>query len=359
MTTLLDTLHIAWVIGSKDIVDALKNKASRINLVVMVFMVFFFCWLNVLRPFDRGVSVVVFDQGTTSKALDSATLANGAKYTFRKTTSLQEMERLMVYQDLGLVLPSDLDQVLADGGTPVLKGYVFWTARKQVPALEARFSQALGELLGHTVQVAIGGNIIVPQADADGMHANTAHLLIYFIFFTALGLIPHLMLEEKRTKTMNALLVSPASAAQIVLGKALAGLFYILVVGGLAVALFSAFIVNWVLALVALLGYALFAVGLGLAVGSFITSSRQLGFWIVVLMLVIAIPPIFFMESNLKAGIRMILTWFPSSALASLFRYACSTGVTGLQYWTNLAVATASIAIVFGLVIWKVRRSDR
>ena len=277
MKTLLDTLHIAWVIGSKDIIDAIKNRATRINIVLLVVMVVFFYWLNVLRPFDRGVSVVVFDQGTFGNAFDSTTLSNGADYTFRKATSLQEMEKLMAYQDLGLVLPPDLEQVIADGGTPVLEGYVFWAARMQVSGLEARFSQELSELLGHTVQVAIGGNIIIPQAGDAGMETSAAHLLIYFIFFTALGLIPHLMLEEKRTKTMNALLVSPASAGQIVLGKAIAGLFYILVVGGLAVAMFSVFIVNWALAVVALLGYALFAIGLGLAVGSFITSSRQYG----------------------------------------------------------------------------------
>ena len=175
MTTLLNTLHIAWVIGSKDIADALKNKNSRTNIIVIVIMVVFFYWLNVLRPFDRGVSVVVFDQGTTVNSFSSATLSNGTKYTFRKATTLQEMEGLMAYQDLGLVLPPDLDQVIADGGTPVLEGYIFWTARMQVSGLEARFTQAISELLGHTVQVAIGGNIIIPQAGYGGMETNAAH----------------------------------------------------------------------------------------------------------------------------------------------------------------------------------------
>jgi hypothetical protein len=54
----------------------------------------------------------------------------------------------------------------------------------------------------------------------------------------------------------------------------------------------------------------------------------------------------------------MVLTWFPSSALASLFRYSCSIDVTPAQFLPNLAVAIASIVIVFGLVVWKVRRSD-
>ena len=123
--------------------------------------------------------------------------------------------------------------------------------------------------------------------------------------------------------------------------------------------LFSLYIVNWGLALAAFLGYALFAIGLGLAVGSFIKSTKQLGLWMVVLILFLVIPPLFYMEPNLKAGIRMVLTWFPSSALASLFRFSCSTGVTPAQFLPNLAIAVVSIGLVFGLVIWKVRRSDR
>jgi hypothetical protein len=78
----------------------------------------------------------------------------------------------------------------------------------------------------------------------------------------------------------------------------------------------------------------------------------------VVLLLFLAIPALFYMESNLKAGIRTILTWFPSSALASLFRYSCSIGVTPAQLLPNLAIVFVSIAAVFGLVVWKVRRSD-
>jgi ABC-type polysaccharide/polyol phosphate export permease len=79
----------------------------------------------------------------------------------------------------------------------------------------------------------------------------------------------------------------------------------------------------------------------------------------VVLILILVVPPLFYMEANLKAGIRIFLTWFPSSALASLFRFSLTTGVYPAQVWPNLAIAVASIAAVFGLVIWKVRRSDR
>lgn len=359
MNALKDTLYIAWIIGTKDILDALKNKSSRSNILIMIVMVVFFYYLSILRPFDKGVSVVICDEGATSLALDSVTLKDGAKYSFRKTSSLQEMEQKMANQDLGLALPADFDQMRASGGKLTLDGYIFWTDRMKVTELEAKYGQAFSEILSQPVQVVIGQNIIIPQANVDGMQSTVTYLMVYFVFSTALLLIPHSMLEEKQTKTLDALLISPASPGQVVLGKALAGFFYILVIGGLAMALFSMFIVHWGMALAAFLGYALFAIGLGLAVGSFIKSMRQLGLWMVVLVLFLVVPPLFYMEPNLKAGIRTVLTWCPTSALASLFRYACSTGVTLAQILANLAVAVGSIGIVFGLVIWKVRRSTR
>jgi ABC-2 type transport system permease protein len=359
MKTLLDTLYMAWIIGTKDIVDALKNKNTRTNILIMVGMVAFFFWFSTLRPFDKNVSVVVYDEGQTSLTINTAKLANGATYKFRKASSLPEMQTKMAHQTLGLMLPADLDRSLASGATPTLQGYVFWADRMKVAQLEARYTQAFTEILGQPVQVEIGRNIMIPQADTGGMQATVAQQLVYFIFTMALVLIPHLMLEEKQTKTLDALLTSPASPGQVVLGKAVAGFFYILIIGGLALALNWAYVVHWGLAAVAFLGYALLAIGLALALGSLIKSAQQLSIWTLGLLLFLVVPPQFFMEPALKAGIRAVLRWFPSSALASLFRFSCSTGVTAVQLWSNLAIAVASIAAVFGWVIWKVRRSDR
>jgi ABC-type Na+ efflux pump permease subunit len=359
MKSLMDTLYLAWVIGTKDILDALKNKFARVNILIMLGMVLFFYWMGILRPFDKSVTVIVYDKGHTSLALEAVTLGDGAEYEFRDASSLEEMEQKMAFQNLGLVLPADFDQSLASGQTPTLSGYIFWVDRRKVSELEAKYSQAFGEILGQPVQVVIGQNILIPQANVDGMPVTVAQQMVYYVFMTAFMLIPFLMLEEKQTRTLDALLTSPASPGQVVLGKALAGFFYILVIGGLALAMYSRYIVNWGLALVAFLAYALFAVGLGLAMGILIKSMKQVGIWTVVLILFLVIPPLFYMESNLKPGIRIALTWLPSSALASLFRYACSIGVTPAQFLPNLAIALVSIAAVFGLVIWKVRRSDR
>jgi ABC-type Na+ efflux pump permease subunit len=359
MRTLTNTLYMAWIIGTKDIADALKNKNTRANIVIMIGMVVFFYWFGTLRPFDKDVSAVVYDEGHTNLALDTAKLESGATYRFRKASSLLDMETKMAHQTLGLVLPANLDQSLASGVAPTLRGYIFWVDRKRTAQLEAKYSQAVTEILGQPAKVAIGQNILIPQADTGGMQAYVAHLMVFYVFWTALALIPHLMLEEKQTKTLEALMTSPASPGQIVLGKALAGLFYVLIVGGLALAINWAYVVHWGLAAAAFLGYALCAIGLALAVGSFVKSAQQLQIWGLVIILFLVVPTLFYMEPNLKPGIRAVLSWFPSAAVASLFRLSCSTGVTAAYLWPSLAVTVVSIASVYGLIIWKVRRSDR
>ena len=81
MKTFLDNLYMAWAIASKDIVDALKNKNTRINIILMMGMVVFFYWASTLRPFDKRIDTVVYDEGNSNLTSGTAELADG--YTFR------------------------------------------------------------------------------------------------------------------------------------------------------------------------------------------------------------------------------------------------------------------------------------
>ena len=359
MKTLKENLYIIWTIGTKDILDVLRNKSALTNFLLMLFMVVFFYWLGTSRPFDKDVSVVVYDQGNSTLMVDEVFLPDGSRYSFRMASSLEEMKTKMANQNLGLVLPADVDTILSSEKTLVLQGYIFWVERSKVADLEVKYSQAFSTILNAPVKVEIGENIVIPQPEDSGMQTTFAQQMIYFVFMVALGMIPMLLLEEKQTKTLEALMTSPASPGQIVMGKAVAGFFYIFLVACLALILYAQYIVNWGLALVAVFGYVLFAVGLGLLVGSFMTTMKQIGIWVLFLMLFLVVPPLFFMEPNLKAGIRIFLTWFPSSALSSLLRFSCTTPAAFSQVLPNLVIVIASILLVLGLVVWKVKRSDR
>lgn len=360
-TNLMDNLYVAWAIAAKDIVEALKNKATRTNIIMMLGMVAFLSTYSNIRPWDKRIDVVVYNEGSTNLMFDTTEVSDGYTFAFYEASSIPEMERMMTLRgmglSMGLVLPVDLDQALEAGGELTVTGYLLWVNRGKVAELETLYSEKLTELLGQTVRIELKGNIVLPPPDAQSTSTNFT--LLFAIFFMAFMVVPALMLEEKRTKTLDALLVSPASAAQVVMGKALAGLFYVGLVGGLSFTFNWAYVTDWGLALLAFLCTTVFAIGLGLALGSFIPSSQQLMLWGILLNIFLLTPALFALEPLLAEGLRTVLSWLPTVALVKLFQFSFSAGVTATQLWTNLAIALGYTAVIFTLVVWKIRRSDR
>jgi len=357
MKTLLDNLYMAWAIASKDVVDVLKNKSTRNNIILMMGMVVFFYWASTLRPFDKRIDTAVYDEGASSLTVRPTDLADGYTFRFYEATSIHEMEKMMGYKQLGVVIPADFDQILASGGEPTLSGTILWVHRARAAELEAKYSAKFTELLGQPVRVEIGENFLIP---APGVETSSVHVHILFAtLFVAISLVPALMMEEKRTKTLDALLVSPASAGQVVLGKALAGLFYVALIGGLFFALNWAHIANWGLALLAFLVCAMFSIGLALAMGSFVRSKQHMVIWMLPIMFVLIIPAFFSQEPNLAPGLKGIFSWLPTSALVRIFQFSLSSSVPLDQLLTNLAIVLVSTTLVFAAVIWKVRQADR
>lgn len=352
-----DSLYMAWTIARKDIAEALKNKNTRINIVVLLGMVVFFYWMSTPRPFDKRVNVVVYDKGNTNLSLEDAKLEDGTEFIFYEASSIEDMERKMAYKELGLILPDDFDRTLGSGGEPTLEGYIFWIHRSRVAELETGYSQKLGELLGQPLQVHIGENIVIPYWDVE-TNSLPFHML-YTVLWISVAILPFLILEERKTKTIDALLVSPASSSQVILGKAMAGLFYIVLVGGLFFAFNWAYVTHWDLALLAFCTLALFGIGMALLLGGMTQSAQQLGLWTVFLMVFLIVPTVFVNEPFLASWLKSVLVWLPTAAMANLVQFSFSSAVPADQMALNLGIAFAGILVVFGLVVWKIRRSDR
>jgi len=357
MKTFMDNLYIIWTIGSKDIIDALKNRKIRTNILMMMGLVVFFYWASTVRPWDKSIEVVVYDEGATGLFEGTIELSDGFEIRHIDVSSSEQMQRNMRFEHWGLIVPIDFEQTLASGGEPVLTGYVLWRFRGEVAKLETLYTAKFSEMLGQPVRVEIGDNIIIPAPDTETTSVNT-HIL-FAVFLMAINLVPFLMMEEKQTKTMDALLVSPASAGQVVMGKALAGCFYVLLSGGLFFALNWIYITNWGLALLGFLGTALFSIGLALLVGSLGESPQQISFWTLPILFLLLVPAFFSQEPNLAAGLKAVVGWLPTSALVEVFQFAMSSSTPMDQLISDMAVILGSTALVFAIVVWKVRRSDR
>jgi hypothetical protein len=158
---------------------------------------------------------------------------------------------------------------------------------------------------------------------------------------------------------LDALLVSPASIRQVVMGKALAGLFYCLTGAGAVFALNAALILNWGLAIVAVVCGALFTVALGLLLGSVFEDKQQMTLWGFLVFNVLLVPAFLsIMTDLLPSSVIAFLRWVPTVALTTLLRTSFTSSVPLGSVLGNLALLVASAGAVYAAVVWRVRRTD-
>jgi ABC-2 type transport system permease protein len=359
MNKIVDGLNISWAIALKDVKDAFKNRGTRTNILVLVGMVVFFYWMSTLRPFDKTLEVVILDEGTSSQEYGNSRLGDGTEIEFRQAGSFPEFEQKMAYRELGIILPGNFDQQLSSSGELTLSGYIHWAKRNQVAELEKRYSENFSELLGQPTRIVIGENILLPQVEALGMASTAAFHVFFAIVFMALTVVPFLMLEERQSKTLDALLVSPASPGLVVLGKAMAGMILVIAIAGISIALNGIYVIHWGWAILGFFLTALFAIGLALLLGSLLRAPQQIAQWMLPVVFLVVVPGFFADEPNLTSAAKSVINWLPGVPFNRVLGFSVSNGSDASMIGINLGLAVFVIAVVYGLVIWQVRRSDR
>ena len=352
-------LHIVWAIASKDIVDSLRNKLVISLILALGLMLSLPKALSWVLE-SPHTSVPVYDLGDSRLAV---ALDDDSQFDLREASSIQELEKLLINTlepELGLVVPADFDQVLESGGQPELDGYVAWANRGKASSLKSEFEREFGELLGQPVRINVAGNFVYPPPDSAILSSIATITAVTLILVMGLQLVPLLLFEEKQTKTMDALLVSPASIAQVVVGKALAGLFYILVAAGVVLAVNWAAVVHWDVALLFVIGIGLFAVATGLVLGSFFHSQQETISWVTAL-IVLFVGAMFADSMGLQSSafVQGMIPWIPSVALVDVLRCSFLEHAPWGEVWANLGRVAGVSLVLYAVVVYRVRRSDR
>jgi ABC-2 type transport system permease protein len=351
-------LRIALAIAGKDIIDALKNKTTLSNIVMLFLIMAAYKWMPSLYK-ESDNFLVLLDEGNSQLV---TMLEESTTFNPLLTTSTEAFEGKLDdadVLDVGLVIPADFDHRLEAGEQPVLRGYVMWPRRAAVDELRLEYEHRLAELLGQPVSIDVAEPIHF-QPDSLGSTVMVAVTLVIVIFFAGTFTVPHLILDEKQTKTMDVLLVSPAGSSHVVAGKALAGAFYCLTSAAVAVLINWTSVMNWGLVIIGILCSTLFAVGLGLLLGIMLDNRQQMMIWAFVPANILLIP-VFLnaMEPILPQAVASVLPWIPTVAQAIVFRYACSSGAPLGQTMLHLGVSLVGGLALLAAVVWKVRGLDR
>ena len=309
------------------------------------------------------IEIVIYDPANSSltNILDSSPL-----YRVNQVDTIKEFEQSIsslgfgLGPEIGLVIPADFQQIIISGGQPVIEGYVNWSNRNNIPILKAELEDELNIRLDYPVHVNFVGNFLYPPTGSSLMLGILTITLMTVMLTIGISLVPFLLFEEKQTKTLDALLVSPAGISQVIIGKALAGFFYVLITAGIVFAIYWTGVVNWGLASLFVLCIGLFSVALGLVLGTFFERQQEVtGLITLLLVFFIGAMLISMLDLQVPKLIKAIVPMIPSVALGELFSAAFSTDPSLAKTLWNLITVLVISFLLYIMVIWKLRRHDR
>lgn len=357
-----NSLYVIGTIALKDIADAIKNHALLGLILALILMLGFPRVINLILE-QPAPPLLWYDAG--SEALPSS-LEGAADVDLRLVDSMEEFEQILsssgynVGVELGVVPPDDLEQRLASGEQITFDGYVSWINRDKAERLAAESAASLSEALNQNVRIETQGNYLIPDANSgllSGMNSLTA---ITITLMTGLTVLPTLIFEEKQSRTMSVLLVSPASIKEIVTAKAIAGGFYIVVISAVVFGLNLKGIVHWQAALIYTAGCAILSVAIALVLGSFFERQQEIMGWVGVVM-ALTLAPMFvdLVGISVPTPLNNIIPWMPSVALSDILGSAFSADFSWAAAAADTAAVTAVSLLLYGLVIWRMRQQDR
>jgi ABC-2 type transport system permease protein len=350
--------RIILAIAKKDIVDAVKNAYILFALILPVGMSLLFSFMI---PQDRPLDIVVYDPGQ-SRLVEL--LKSNAAWQLIPASSAEAVSQRVKEGALGgLALPDDFDVALAAGKTPELRVYYNGgRSGSEQLVLRQAIEGALRTLAGQTMPARLATFDVTssgPGVTRQEFDLNSFYLVLLLVMALCMVgafIVPTILVEEKEKRTLQAVLVSPASFTDLVIGKALVGLFYALLIALLLLLLNKGFAGNAAVTLLAVVLGALFLVFVGLLMGAVFSTITQVNTWSSIVMLALLIPAMFILPPQPPAPISTITRLIPTSYMADAISIGLSGKATLSNVGLDLLVLAVATVLILAAVLWALRR---
>jgi hypothetical protein len=359
---LSETLRIIWAITRKDIVDGLKNKNTISVIVISLLMVVFFRFIPSAMGEGSSSNLLIHDAGSFSLWMELEQFVEPQVYGPYPTQQLMERDLIRSFvPELGIVLPVTLDEQLENGSEVVLQGYVMhWVGASKTAAIVDNAEDLLSSVAGQSISISIDGNTVYSQPDQLGYALICSLGLVIGILMVGMSFTPNLMFEEKQTKTLDALMITPAQNNHVVSAKGLTGVFYCVLVAIVGAVFYSSLVLHWGLFIAAVLIGSFFSVGIGLWLGTIFKDRQQMMVWGFFLNFPLMLPLwLSWMQGLIPDAVREFLQWVPTVALGKIFRISFSENIELSSFGIELALVVGCTLVILIAVVWALRRSDR
>jgi len=257
--------------------------------------------------------------------------------------------------DAGIVLPAGFDASAA-AGSPNLTVY-FWgeSLAKNRNILQSTVSTMVREVAGQSAPVTINPVSIGEGESIPWSQRLAPFIVIMPIVMGGIYLTATAVVQEKERKTLNALVVTPASLTEVYAAKALLGFVFSLIMG-LAILLLTSSLGNqpWLLILFMALGTVM-AVEFGLIFSSFVSNINTLFATARIAQLIIFVPAVFYMFPWFPQWVAKI---FPSYYFVQPIMDISQGGAT----WANVSTSAFILIganVIIGIIAWQMIKRIR
>jgi len=350
-------LKIIGILVRKDLIDAIKTP--RLLLIVIVPVIIF---VATTIFFDDQLTFRVAIFTPTPSQLTSA-LA-GAEVVRLTVFDSAEAVRQAVNTEkasLGIILPDKFDQALQTSQFPQVTFLLADDGKTNQAALS--LVQQLIRFLSPTAQ-SFSASVEVMQPNSEegislrGNLKPSQFTVIIWLTMSLVGnglmLVPTLIIEERERKTLDALLLSPASYSEVALSKALVGLTYSLL-GGLVMLFIQNGLTGDVAFLLVILVAGSLALNLlGLLVGGLAKNIHTLNSFGSLLIFPLTLPAMLGLLG--PNPYIQYLQFLPTYHLVQGIAYAMNG--QGDKILFNVFVLSLECAVIFGAVVWSLKQRE-
>ncbi len=216
---------------------------------------------------DEGNSQLV----VMAKDLDSITTKE-----YQDVISLKQATRRGTV-DMGIVLPQNFDDIVVKKETSTIEAYIWGESlAKDRIILPTTIVKLTREIAGHEIPIDIASVTLGDAASTPWSERLIPFLVLMGVFFSGLMLPSTSVIEEKQKKTLEAIVITPASITEIFIAKATMGVVLSVFMGIVILLLNQAFGASSLLLVGVLFLGALMAVELGLICGALIKDITTL-----------------------------------------------------------------------------------
>ncbi|MCB2213772.1 ABC transporter permease [bacterium] len=349
-------LGIIFAIAWKDILDGWKNKVVLTGVFTALALVLLYRYLpDLTRGSDPPILIVLTQNEALAEGLytlpdvDVRADENEDDY-FNHLRDLED-------PGLGIILNEDTN---ATDPLRIEGHYPFWMNPEQLVELTATVESNLTALLDRPVMINTTGRPVYPLMDtyAFGKTFMASAGLLVGIIIMGLTMAPQLIQEEKQARTLQAVLVSPATFSQFIIGKAIAVCFYTLLTTAISLIFVGRLVLNGPLLLLAL-ALAMPAVILpGILFGTLVETKQQYAIWLWVIIIPTLLPLFLSVIRILPPNWMLVVDWWPTVALSRLLRAGLTYQAPLASYAREASYILALVLTLFGLNIWAIRRKS-